>query len=1485
MAKKAKITADKTALDAVEDALSIDFEEIENPGEADLAKLEQSLAETAGKLRTGKSSKKEAAKEPQDSTVDAALDPIPESPPAPANDEHSEELNNLLYAIQQKPKNRVFLWTVLTSILWLGLCGYYGITQILPTLEQQVTFQSLAGDMKVLTFLAVTIVPLMPLWGLAFMMRRALEMRHAAGNMTQVSLRLLQPEKVAADSVATVGTAIRREMTAIGDGVERAIARAGELEFMVQKEVMSLERSYGDSEVRLRRLIDEIGNEREEVINHAEKLRTSISESQTGLTNEIEIASNRIEETIKNASDSLTQSLDNEGLSITSRMKDTSEGLIDILSRTGEEITTNLGSGSDKLKSDVEGQIREMSEVISTSGQAIATLIDGRTASFDSAANQLTDKLDTGKKAFDIAFTERANDLSKIMATAGQSVSSLLKSSASELAEHNNKLLLDFEESKKHLESTFNHQSDQFEKLAVLASDNMVSAIDTGSNRFEQSAERVARQVEDNLSMRASDFDSGISETASTIEAKIAENIDKVRTTVADESEKLGEIVSERIDQIQSTLSTSGNNLVSALGMRTEALDKVLKERTDTIGLTIAERLSGFGQNLTGHVDEAVTHLKSQTDQLEEKTKTVEEVISKSTKSVEETIRTSAIEFASGLKESLKTTAEKSAELNAALNTASNEFSSTIESSKNTLSDIVSEGNQNLSVKLEETQESIKSNLNSGAEAIEQSMRSGADAVEENLKSGAKTIGQFMSTGVNAIEKHLTDGNDALKDKLVQGTGTLSTTISETAEALGKQLSTSTQELDSALSVRQESLSSSIEANTKSLQEALDERANNLASKLSQGVHRVSTALETKGTAAVEEFDRNVANLEDRLQQSSHNVERQFAAGTSILNEHLQKGEASLLEAVSKSVSEAGSAIDGKAEKLSELLSERAELINGTLGKSLVETQRELEKKTGELDSLLTNRTDEITSTLDQRMNELNASLSARSSELTKIIEQDAKPIVSTIEATGSSINNQLANMSRAVADEANTLFANLASSNEHLETLIESATKNLSLMQTTLGQQSSGFAQAVESSKSELEESSRLANEVEMKLQSATGNLMQNMASIANRLEAQGSVLQDATRLIDAAQTNLENTLDDKQIALQELASGLVLRSDEINSSVSSFAQTISGMVEDIHTKSMGTGGTIAAEISSAIDDATARFGDSVDAMRSAAATIRKELEETREQMRRGVLELPDETAENAAAMRRVVTDQIAALKDLSSIVERSGKVLDTSSSEIRPRQAAGGTQQFTTQQAAPAPVTNFPPDTVARDRTPPPAPRPRSEAPADFAPTRPAPVRPERQTQQNQPESGGWVSDLLRRASRDEPEPQAPPAPLPDTRSPDHMVESLNSLSMDIASAIDHEASVELWERYQRGETNVFTRRLYTLQGQQTFDEIRRKYAQNGEFRNAVDRYIDDFERLLQDVSKSNNGSNMAQGYLTSDTGKVYTMLAHAAGRFGSQ
>jgi hypothetical protein len=125
---------------------------------------------------------------------------------------------------------------------------------------------------------------------------------------------------------------------------------------------------------------------------------------------------------------------------------------------------------------------------------------------------------------------------------------------------------------------------------------------------------------------------------------------------------------------------------------------------------------------------------------------------------------------------------------------------------------------------------------------------------------------------------------------------------------------------------------------------------------------------------------------------------------------------------------------------------------------------------------------------------------------------------------------------------------------------------------------------------------------------------------------------------------------------------------------------------------------------------------------------------------------------------------------------------------------------------------------------------------------------------------------------ARRDEPRGERPLPP---------MLESFDALSIDISRMIDHDAAVEAWERYKRGERNVFSRKLYTIQGQKAFEEIRRRYRRNGDFRETVDRYIDEFERLLEQVARDDRGQGLTKTYLTSDTGKVYTLLAHAAAR----
>jgi hypothetical protein len=318
--------------------------------------------------------------------------------------------------------------------------------------------------------------------------------------------------------------------------------------------------------------------------------------------------------------------------------------------------------------------------------------------------------------------------------------------------------------------------------------------------------------------------------------------------------------------------------------------------------------------------------------------------------------------------------------------------------------------------------------------------------------------------------------------------------------------------------------------------------------------------------------------------------------------------------------------------------------------------------------------------------------------------------------------------------------------------------------------------------------------------------------------------------------------------------------------------------------------------EVQTVFNQSTERFTEVVQGMKQMAADMQQELESTRNEMRRGILELPQETAESAAQMRRVIVDQIEALAELNRIVARHGRSLDAvepARRETEPLYAAGGGRGA---QARPIRPDVMPQQAAPQGQQYQPAPpRDITGMPRRSGPPNLSPVPGGKDDGNNgRNNGGGWLSDLLTRASREESAqagmsreparemPREIPREAPPREQQRDPVDSIDSLSVDIARMIDHDAAAELWDRYKRGERGVFSRRLYTPQGAKAFDEIRGKYRTDPEFRQTVEHYIHEFERLLDDVSRGDRGPQVARNYLTSDTGKVYTMLAHAAGRF---
>ncbi|WP_277983473.1 hypothetical protein [Sphingomonas faeni] len=111
--------------------------------------------------------------------------------------------------------------------------------------------------------------------------------------------------------------------------------------------------------------------------------------------------------------------------------------------------------------------------------------------------------------------------------------------------------------------------------------------------------------------------------------------------------------------------------------------------------------------------------------------------------------------------------------------------------------------------------------------------------------------------------------------------------------------------------------------------------------------------------------------------------------------------------------------------------------------------------------------------------------------------------------------------------------------------------------------------------------------------------------------------------------------------------------------------------------------------------------------------------------------------------------------------------------------------------------------------------------------------------------------------------------------------LIESLNSVSIDITKAIAPEISDSAWGAYLKGDRGVFTRRAVRILDASEVREIAGLYDENEPFREMVNRYIHDFEAMLRTILTQRDGSPLGVTLLSSDMGKLYVALAQAIER----
>jgi hypothetical protein len=247
--KKSNESIDEKAFQALEAALKIDFDDLKSAlnDKSSLDDPEEKVSEPS--QRAAASEHKRAVKEQPEAQKartsetprNLAPEPAPKQPAlSPANDDTRRSPAAMLRSLEVRSSRAAIRVAALISIVWAVAGVAIGHLLYAPQIWQIRSPGDLAATPGAIGILIGIALPIMLFFSFAIMIARAQELRNAARSMAEVALRLAEPETAAADRVMTVGQAVRREVSAMNEGIERTIARATELEALVHSEVSAL---------------------------------------------------------------------------------------------------------------------------------------------------------------------------------------------------------------------------------------------------------------------------------------------------------------------------------------------------------------------------------------------------------------------------------------------------------------------------------------------------------------------------------------------------------------------------------------------------------------------------------------------------------------------------------------------------------------------------------------------------------------------------------------------------------------------------------------------------------------------------------------------------------------------------------------------------------------------------------------------------------------------------------------------------------------------------------------------------------------------------------------------------------------------------------------------------------------------------------------------------------------------------------------------
>jgi len=289
----------------------------------------------------------------------------------------------------------------------------------------RIGFFATLGSPTMIIVAATILLPIALFWFLAMLAWRAQELKLMSAAMTEVAVRLAEPDRAAEQSAASLGQAVRRQVSFMNEAISRALGRAGELEGLVHNEVSSLEKAYAENENKIRGLIQELAGERHALVSTTDKVSETLksmgsevptlidklSQQQVKLAKIIEGAGQNLialESNLSTASGSLENTLANRTHQLQAVLDDYTVALDATLASRAEALDIQLLERTRALDSAFAERLAHFDDAMMRSTEAIDGAVNDR-------ARALTHAMEHHVRSLSDALGQHANQLDESM--------------------------------------------------------------------------------------------------------------------------------------------------------------------------------------------------------------------------------------------------------------------------------------------------------------------------------------------------------------------------------------------------------------------------------------------------------------------------------------------------------------------------------------------------------------------------------------------------------------------------------------------------------------------------------------------------------------------------------------------------------------------------------------------------------------------------------------------------------------------------------------------------------------------------------------------------------------------------------------------------------------------------------------------------------------------------------------------------------------